>query len=554
MDEDEPQGSLESLPTKSPKEATGIMTKSRDLMEHLPRRSVSPAYTRRQQLYTAPPQCKSYTIEPVCAIPHPVPTNALASSLCMSHLLTGSDDGYIRDYDIFSACNGRTYLTAPQRSHCGLGDTMMKAGILRCWWPATTQEKHDTGDLTPVYSLVCHSDALWALSGGVSGEIHLYTVRHEPGRIHYTFDEHKAAVSALALSSDEKSVFSAGHDGLALQLDLDRGIVSRRFDHPGAQITALGLRPYYPFTLPEPAATVVRMSPENEEIESKPPHQDESGDIHLEEDAPAVAPIGSPTDGDNKSDAYDPLFDDVDGNTASVQPSPNASQATSSNALGLALPGRSRTASLADQTWPTTQSAPAIKHGVGLLDPVKYADYSNDLLMTATFGGSLFLWDRRVQGKVGRLENDRTPPWCISACWSATGNEIIVGRRNATVDVFDVRQFGNNHGQNPRLLRTLVNPSDSKTVTCVAAFPDGKHMVCASEDNIRLWNILDAPAETWRRKGLPPFRVIPGHHGGLVSQILIDIRTQFMITASSARQWPGQSTRTVLIHDIQKNM
>jgi transcriptional activator SPT8 len=136
-------------------------------MEQLPRRSVSPAFTRRQLLYTAPPQCKSYTIEPVCAIPHPTPTNALASSLCMSHLLTGSDDGFIRDYDIWSACNGRTYLTAPQRSHCGLGDTMMKAGILRCWWPATTQEKYDAGDSAPVYSMVCHSDALWALSGSV---------------------------------------------------------------------------------------------------------------------------------------------------------------------------------------------------------------------------------------------------------------------------------------------------------------------------------------------------------------------------------------------------
>jgi len=44
--------------------------------------------------------------------------------------------------------------------------------------------------------------------------------------------------------------------------------------------------------------------------------------------------------------------------------------------------------------------------------------------------------------------------------------------------------------------------------------------VCsASEDNIRLWNVHEAPVEGWRKKGLPPFRVIPGHHGGLVSQI-----------------------------------
>jgi transcriptional activator SPT8 len=93
------------------------------------------------------------------------------------------------------------------------------------------------------------------------------------------------------------------------------------------------------------------------------------------------------------------------------------------------------------------------------------------------------------------------------------------------------------------------------------------HILSASEDNIRLWNVHDAPVEGWKKKGLPPFRVIPGHHGGLVSQIrepftpirfihadlraVIDIRSQFMVTASSARQWPGQSTKTVLIHDIR---
>jgi transcriptional activator SPT8 len=49
-----------------------------------------------------------------------------------------------------------------------------------------------------------------------TGEINLYTVRHEPGKVHYTFAEHHAAVSALALSSDEKSVFSGSHDGHAL--------------------------------------------------------------------------------------------------------------------------------------------------------------------------------------------------------------------------------------------------------------------------------------------------------------------------------------------------
>src|SRR5258706_2082968 len=52
----------------------------------------------------------------------------------------------------------------------------------------------------------------------------------------------------------------------------------------------------------------------------------------------------------------------------------------------------------------------------------------------------------------------------------------MVGRRNATIDIFDVRQSGKTYN-GPRLLRTLTNPSDSKTVTALAAFPDGRHLV-----------------------------------------------------------------------------
>lgn len=93
----------------------------------------------------------------------------------MSHLLTGSEDGYIRDYDIFTALNGKTFLSAPQRHHAGVVEGLIKAGHLYCWWenPTAPNPKKvngatvvddDTG-LAPVYSLVMHSDALWALGG-----------------------------------------------------------------------------------------------------------------------------------------------------------------------------------------------------------------------------------------------------------------------------------------------------------------------------------------------------------------------------------------------------
>lgn len=133
------------------------------------RRSLSPAQQRRTGLLANLHFPKSYTVEAICAIPHPVPTHSLAASACMTHLITGSDDGYIRNYDIFTGVNGKIFLTAPQRHHCGVMEGLMKAAQLRCWWENPTDypqvgPAEDT-ELCPPYSLLMQSDALWALSG-----------------------------------------------------------------------------------------------------------------------------------------------------------------------------------------------------------------------------------------------------------------------------------------------------------------------------------------------------------------------------------------------------
>jgi transcriptional activator SPT8 len=135
---------------------------------------VSPAELRRNGLkFSLKNIPRSYNIEAICAIPQPVPTHALAASACLTHLLTGSDDGYIRDYDIYPSVNSKTFLSAPQRQHASVVEGLMKAGQLRYWWenPSTsipqpgilTIEEEPT--LAPVYSLAMHSDALWALAG-----------------------------------------------------------------------------------------------------------------------------------------------------------------------------------------------------------------------------------------------------------------------------------------------------------------------------------------------------------------------------------------------------
>ena len=145
----------------------------------------------------------------------------------MTHMITGSDDGYIRDYDIFSAVNGKSFLTAPQRHHAGVVEGLMKSGQIRFWWenpaPVNPAKLNRMGfgeeepTLSPVYSLAMHSDALWTLAGTDMGHINLFTTRHEPGRCIHVMPGHRGRpVSALAMDHDEKGFYSAGWDGDAI--------------------------------------------------------------------------------------------------------------------------------------------------------------------------------------------------------------------------------------------------------------------------------------------------------------------------------------------------
>jgi transcriptional activator SPT8 len=133
-------------------------------------RSPSPAALRRAALLESVTHPKSYTVEAICAIPHPVPTHALAASACLTHMLTGSHDGYVRDYDLFAAVNGKNFLTAQQRHHCGVIEGTMKAVPVRCWWenparPTPPGMPQPDSHLAPIYSMAMQLDGLWTLTG-----------------------------------------------------------------------------------------------------------------------------------------------------------------------------------------------------------------------------------------------------------------------------------------------------------------------------------------------------------------------------------------------------
>ena len=90
-------------------------------------------------------------------------------------------------------------------------------------------------------------------------------------------------------------------------------------------------------------------------------------------------------------------------------------------------------------------------------------------------------------------------------------------------------------------------------------------------DNLRLWNVADNGEDAWRKpKSGVQFKIIPGHHGGYISQmreytlsshqiiddllttsLVVDPGSKFLISASSNRGWHGDSTRTVFVHEIK---
>lgn len=92
----------------------------------------------------------------------------MATTTCSSYLLTGSQDGYIRCYDLWQSLNGGQLLTVAQKAIVGQGEGISKGGVSRGWW-SNEIDGIVTGSvakkLEPVYSLVCESDGLWALTG-----------------------------------------------------------------------------------------------------------------------------------------------------------------------------------------------------------------------------------------------------------------------------------------------------------------------------------------------------------------------------------------------------
>ncbi|ROV88407.1 hypothetical protein VSDG_09229 [Cytospora chrysosperma] len=446
-----------------------------------------------------------YDIVPTMAAPQATSINALAITPDLRYWITGGSDGYIRKYDGPGTINGKQLLTVAQRHP--FVDSVTKSGILMSYWenlePAPPNSRGAASEndrvLSPVYSLAVHSEALWLLAGLESGGINLHSVRHDEGKTIHVLQEHKNAVSVLQLAPDEKSVLSGSWDKNILDWDLNTGKTTREFKGSGSQVSAIEPRPLSGAPIPPEAA---------EELPSDTLRtRNETGDVE---------------------------------GTNNLQPPQHTTQPDTERRPSTA---QGDTAQPADP--PQIQSPSLVFNSSHASAPSDPTQMSDSTFLSASIDGTIRLWDRRMPQPLARIgTRPGVPPWCMGACWSPDGNTIYAGRRNGTVEEFSIHRATSSWAPE----RTLKFPQGSGAVSAVRTMANGRHLVCASYDILRLYDLKDNRAF---KHGAVPFLIIPGPpRAGVISQLYIDPTSRFMITAAGTRGWDGSSTEVLIGYEI----
>ena len=103
----------------------------------------------------------------------------MCASANFKWIFTGSQDGFIRKYDILQYFQDPAPLSANIKQ--GLSDSSISNTIplVSAW------ESNDNGILA-VHSIDVHSEAVWCVTGLENGMIKLWTVRQEEGTVLYS--------------------------------------------------------------------------------------------------------------------------------------------------------------------------------------------------------------------------------------------------------------------------------------------------------------------------------------------------------------------------------
>lgn len=542
----------------------------------------------RPEMLTAP----VYDIVPTIAAPHATSINAATATPDLRWVFSGGADGYIRKFNWADTAMGKSMLTVAQKHP--FVDSVVKAGVLSSYWE--NEDSHpksssaDNSAPSPVYSLATHSEGLWLLSGTESGGINLQSVRHDEGKQIACLKQHTSAVSVLKLSKDERSVLSGSWDKNVIDWDLDTGKPKRTFGGGSGQISGLEIRPLSSLSIPQAAADVVlpngTLSSDNNDAPRANGTSSDTvpGGVPTDIDQGGLEDAaGSPTDslfngndndslfGDNDENDANALFgggnEDVDFSKVTVNDMNTDSNVetngdtimTGNSNEDVTLPpdGEVPSALLLDN-GPLQDSNQArqelqdtiVANGIEESKPITSDQdgalpsdipQEESIFLAASRDGSIRLWDKRQPQPAAKIVPRNIPPWCMSACWSPDGNFIYAGRRNGTVEEFSL------HKGLQGAERSFRFPPDSGAVSAVHCMPNGRHLVCASFDILRLY---DVQQQQMFKHSTVPFLIIPGHRTGVVSQLYIDPACRYLITTGGHRGWEGMSTEVLLGYEI----
>ncbi|KAG5291798.1 transcription factor SPT8 [Histoplasma ohiense] len=531
----------------------------------------------------------SYDIVPTTAAPHSTSINAVTATADMRWIFSGGSDGYVRKFNWVDSINSKLMLTVAQRHP--FVDSVVKAGVLMTYW-----ENMDGIALSPVYSLASHSQGLWLLSGLESGSIRLQSVRHDEGKEIALLQQHTSAVSVLCLTSDERSLLSGSWDKRVHDWDLNVGQPRRTFGSTAGQISSIEIRPESNLPVPQesgdPPLTNGTFSSNNQAngTSSFAFQNGEYSGRQAEGGSSANNAAGSPADSLFGTDS---LFGDGEGGETEA-PSGGAfaidedDEFSQALANGIQPPEDKHEIDMADaqpngvsnsqhmedmvsekddQTaqssvaavgnLPNGISSEIIGNGDPHADELERAstsqdkteassDDSSDITSDTTFfsasiDGTIRVWDRRQPNPIAKIVSRNAPPWCMNACWSPDGNYIYAGRRNGTVEEFSLHK-GLRNAQ-----RTFKFPQGSGPVSAVKAMPNGRHLMCASYDILRLYDLKD---ENSSSRSSVPFLIVPGHRTGVISQLYMDTACRYMISTGGNRGWEGANTEVLLGYEI----
>lgn len=464
----------------------------------------------------------TYDIVPTIAAPQSTSINAIAATADMRWVFSGGSDGYIRRYNWVDTVNGKLMLTVAQRHP--FVDTVVKAGVMMTYWEnwdASSRSNMAQGSedtvLSPVYSLAAQHQGLWLLAGLESGNIRLQSIRHEEGKEIALLQKHTSAVSVLSISSDEKSLLSGSWDKSVLDWDLNVGRVRTTFGSPAGQVSAIEPRPLSSLPVPEQVAEISTANgtfSSNNHINGIGPSGFANGFGSREQSKQPAIKADSPDSLFGGDDGDDDLFGDGGGPVTAngtqladafgedddefsraiadgpPQDAPLAGDEIMGDSIDIQQPLQPLEQANQEDNISSlpngVDSLPwtALTNGIAHVDDLEQAaaprteNLSSDPLPTSdsTFlataiDGTIRIWDRRQPNPVARIAPRNTPPWCTGACWSPDGNYIYAGRRNGTVDEYNLHQGLSTPS------RVFKFPHGSGAVTSVRAMPNSRHLV-----------------------------------------------------------------------------